>query len=165
MVDDIVSHVTSDMTIMALGTRTPTATARPSATTPKSAVRNNLDRDVGRRNRSSSSAIARWSGMRQEQKKTILSIRMVEKDKRKPPERDTTDESLRTERRKTDAQLAAHQDSVKEDADAVVARARQMADSVLSDARDREDEQLADEGILGRRLKVLATSAPARMRR
>jgi signal transduction histidine kinase len=72
---------------------------------------------------------------------------MVEKDNRKPPERDTTDESLRTERRKTDVELAAHQASIKKDADAVVARARQMADSVLSDARDREDEHLADEGI------------------
>ena len=72
---------------------------------------------------------------------------MVDKDKKTPPERDTTDESLRTERRKTDVELAAHQDSVKEDADAGVARAREMADSVLSDAREREDEQLADEGI------------------
>src|SRR6185503_20244233 len=72
---------------------------------------------------------------------------MVDKDKKTPPERDTTDESLRTERRKTDVQLAAHQDSIKEDADGVVARARQMADSVLSEARDREDEQLAGEGI------------------
>jgi signal transduction histidine kinase len=72
---------------------------------------------------------------------------MAEKDKKTPPERDTTDESLRTERRKTDAQLAAHQDSIKEDADAVVARARQMADSALSDARDRQDEQLADAGM------------------
>jgi signal transduction histidine kinase len=71
---------------------------------------------------------------------------MVEKDKKAPPERDTTDESLRTERRKADAELAAHQDAVKDDADAVVAGARQMADSVLSDARQQEDEKLADEG-------------------
>jgi signal transduction histidine kinase len=85
--------------------------------------------------------------MRQEQKKTILPACMVESDKKKPPERDTTDESLRTERRKTDVQLAAHQNSVKKDADAVVARARRMADSVLSDSRDREDQQLADDGI------------------
>src|SRR3954471_359759 len=85
--------------------------------------------------------------MRQDQKETILRSCMVEKDKKTPPERDTTDESLRTERRKTDVELAAHQDSIKEDADAVVARAREMADSVVSDARDREDEQLADEGM------------------
>jgi signal transduction histidine kinase len=71
---------------------------------------------------------------------------MVEKDKKAPPERDTTDESLRTERRKTDAELAAHHDAVKEEADAAVARARQMADSVLSDTRQQEDEKLADEG-------------------
>ncbi|MDB4965129.1 MAG: hypothetical protein JWN44_818 [Myxococcales bacterium] len=73
---------------------------------------------------------------------------MVEEDNKKKPllERTTTDESLRTERRKTDAELAGSLEAIKEDAGDVVAAARHKADSVLSDARDREDEKLAAEG-------------------
>jgi cell division septum initiation protein DivIVA len=72
---------------------------------------------------------------------------MDQDDKRKQPlERDTTDESLRTERRKTDVQLAGTLENIKQSADDVVAEARNKADSVLSDARDREDRKLADEG-------------------
>jgi signal transduction histidine kinase len=74
---------------------------------------------------------------------------MVEDNKRKPLQRDTTDDSLRAERRKTDAELASHLKDIKQDADHVVAEARHKADSVLSDARDREDRKLADEGTSG----------------
>jgi signal transduction histidine kinase len=56
------------------------------------------------------------------------------------PERENTDESLRTERQKADAALAVVQDSIEKRADEVVSRARGKADEVLSDARERTDE-------------------------
>src|SRR6476619_604430 len=69
-----------------------------------------------------------------------------DEEKKPAPERDITDESLRAERRKTDAELASAQRAIKEDAEEVVAEARLKADSVLSDARDLEDERLAADG-------------------
>lgn len=60
-------------------------------------------------------------------------------EKKKPPERVTTDESLRTERQKTDAELAGSLKPIEAGADEIVAAARQRADSVLSAAREHED--------------------------
>jgi signal transduction histidine kinase len=69
-------------------------------------------------------------------------------DDRKPGERDSTDESLRTERRKTDSHLAGALGAMRDAGDDLIATARDKADAVLSDARDREDEKLAVEGEL-----------------
>ena len=66
--------------------------------------------------------------------------------KKPSPERDQTDESLRTEREKADLALAEAQESVDEDADLVVRRARVQADAVLVSARDRADELLRNGG-------------------
>ncbi len=72
-----------------------------------------------------------------------------------PPVRVTTDESLRTERHKTDAHLQENLGTVKDDADEVVAEARDRADSVLSDARDREDAKLAARGLSAEGAEIL----------
>lgn len=74
---------------------------------------------------------------------------MVDEDKAEPPHRDTTDESLRTERRKTDKQLEGSLNTIKRDAEEVVAEARVKADSLLSDARDLEDQKLASQSQPG----------------
>jgi signal transduction histidine kinase len=70
---------------------------------------------------------------------------MIPEDKRPSPERDETDESLRTERRKTDQALLAKQELIEKDADEVVDRAREIADAVLSEARDKADQKLEEE--------------------
>jgi signal transduction histidine kinase len=70
---------------------------------------------------------------------------MVPEDKRPSPERDETDESLRTERRKTDQALLEKQQSIEKDADEIVERAREIADAVLSEARDKADHKLEEE--------------------
>jgi len=70
---------------------------------------------------------------------------MPPEDKRPSPERDETDESLRTERRKTDQALLAKQELIEKDADEVVDRAREIADAVLSEARDKADQKLEEE--------------------
>jgi signal transduction histidine kinase len=67
---------------------------------------------------------------------------MIPEDKRASPERDETDESLRTERQKTDQALVVKQESIERDADRVVDRAREIADAVLSEAREKADQQL-----------------------
>jgi signal transduction histidine kinase len=67
---------------------------------------------------------------------------MSPEDKRESPERDETDESLRTERQKTDQALRVKQLSIEKQADEVVDRAREMADAVLSEARDKADQKL-----------------------
>lgn len=67
---------------------------------------------------------------------------------RKPGERDSTDEGLRTERRQTDSYLAGTLGAMGNAGDAQVAKVRDKADSVRSDARDREDEKLAADGDL-----------------
>jgi signal transduction histidine kinase len=59
--------------------------------------------------------------------------------KRDPRERSSTDESLRSERQKTDAELAQRSGALRDTATDVVTEARDKADSVLSEARDRED--------------------------
>ena len=59
--------------------------------------------------------------------------------KRDPRERSSTDEGLRSERQKTDAELAERSRALRDTATDVVTEARDKADSVLSDARDRED--------------------------
>jgi signal transduction histidine kinase len=58
------------------------------------------------------------------------------------PEREHTDESLRTERKKTDQVLTERQEAVEEVADMVVQRARENADAILIAARDKADQQL-----------------------
>ena len=58
------------------------------------------------------------------------------------PEREKTNESLRTEREKTDQAVAARQKDVAKHADAVVDRARDNADEVLSLARENADTVL-----------------------
>lgn len=67
---------------------------------------------------------------------------------RKPGERRSTDESLRTERRQTDSHLAGTLGALGDAGDDLVARARDKADSVLRDARDRQDEKLVADGQL-----------------
>jgi signal transduction histidine kinase len=59
-------------------------------------------------------------------------------------ERGLTDQSLRTEREKTDAALAEHQAAIEKEADAVIEHARETADAVLTDARDKADDHLVD---------------------
>lgn len=59
--------------------------------------------------------------------------------KRDPGERSSTDEGLRLERQKTDAELADRSSALGDTATDVVTEARDKADSVLSEARDRED--------------------------
>jgi signal transduction histidine kinase len=58
------------------------------------------------------------------------------------PERERTNESLRTERQKTDQAVVAKQEDVAKHADAVVDRARDTADEVLSVARENADTVL-----------------------
>jgi signal transduction histidine kinase len=59
------------------------------------------------------------------------------------PERDQTDEGLRTERRNADRALSDRQAAVEEDADSVVRHARRIADAVLVAAREKADERLS----------------------
>jgi signal transduction histidine kinase len=59
------------------------------------------------------------------------------------PERDQTDQSLRTERERTDRVLLERQDAVvavEKDADTVVEHARDVADAVLAEAREKADK-------------------------
>jgi len=58
----------------------------------------------------------------------------------KSPERDQTDDSLRTERDKVDDALAEDLDILDATADAVVSRARGRADAVLASARTKTDQ-------------------------
>jgi signal transduction histidine kinase len=58
------------------------------------------------------------------------------------PERDQTDEGLRTEREKTDQALAERHDAQAADAHVIVQRARKNADAVLTEARDNADAVL-----------------------
>ncbi|HWN40887.1 MAG TPA: HAMP domain-containing sensor histidine kinase [Thermoanaerobaculia bacterium] len=57
-------------------------------------------------------------------------------------ERDQTDESLRTERQKTDRALAERHVAEEEDSDLVLSRARESADAVLTEARAKADQRL-----------------------
>ena len=67
---------------------------------------------------------------------------MAVEGKKTKPERVQTDESLRTERAKTDRELARHQEAIEEDADDVIDRARVSADAVLATARAKEDQHI-----------------------
>jgi signal transduction histidine kinase len=58
------------------------------------------------------------------------------------PQRERTNQSLRTEREKTDRAVAARQEDVAQRADAIVERARDNADEVLSLARENADSVL-----------------------
>src|SRR4051812_36681861 len=71
---------------------------------------------------------------------------MGEDEKKKPAARDNTDESLRTERLRTDEKLASGQRENKTDADELMVTARHKADEVLNVARSREDRKLVAEG-------------------
>jgi signal transduction histidine kinase len=55
------------------------------------------------------------------------------------PERDRTDESLRTERSNTDRAIAEKRSGIEETADQLVDRARDQADAVLEAAREKAD--------------------------
>jgi signal transduction histidine kinase len=59
--------------------------------------------------------------------------------KRDPQERSSTDEGLRSERQKTDAELAHRSTALGDTATEVIEEARDKADTVLNEARDRED--------------------------
>jgi signal transduction histidine kinase len=73
------------------------------------------------------------------------------------PARDTTDRSLRTERKKTDTELAGTLGTIKETANEVIAEAREKADEVLSDAREAEDRKLAKAGASNVAARALGT--------
>jgi signal transduction histidine kinase len=62
-------------------------------------------------------------------------------DKRDPHQRTSTDESLRSERQKTDLELATRSEAIRAVATDVVTEARDKADLVLSGARDLEDRK------------------------
>jgi signal transduction histidine kinase len=64
---------------------------------------------------------------------------MATREDRDPRERNLTDEGLRSERDKTDAELELRSAQLREAATDLVEEARLKADSVLSDARDVED--------------------------
>ncbi|MBL0220305.1 MAG: hypothetical protein IPQ07_41355 [Myxococcales bacterium] len=66
---------------------------------------------------------------------------MPEEGNRPSPERDQTDDSLRTERRNVDEALKVPLLEVQDDADVVLQRARTTADGVLAAAREKADER------------------------
>jgi signal transduction histidine kinase len=70
---------------------------------------------------------------------------MAHGKKRDPHERSSTDEGLRAERRRADAEFAITSRGIQDVAVEAVAEARHKADSLLSDARDREDLKLTDD--------------------
>lgn len=72
--------------------------------------------------------------------------------KKAQPERDKTDESLRTERKNSDLAMAERRTGIEESADDLVERAREQADAVLDAAREKADHKLdtVDPGGHGR---------------
>jgi signal transduction histidine kinase len=68
---------------------------------------------------------------------------MTEDGKRTSPEREQTNDSLRTERQNADHALHEKQAEAQDDADEVVQRARDAADAVLAVAREKADERIA----------------------
>ncbi|RYZ38134.1 MAG: hypothetical protein EOO71_25310 [Myxococcaceae bacterium] len=58
------------------------------------------------------------------------------------PERDHTDEGLRTEREKSDREYARGQAAIEEDSDAAIDKARGQADEALRTSRDHADERM-----------------------
>jgi len=87
---------------------------------------------------------------------------VARRDEENVPARDTTDESLRTERNKTDVEMAGSLGTLADTADDVIAEARNKADEVLSDARDAEDRKLAKAGSPGVGAQVLLGDERAR---
>jgi signal transduction histidine kinase len=67
-------------------------------------------------------------------------LRMPAQDK--TPEREQTDESLRAEREKADADVGERQAAIEEAADAIIEKARARADQVLAAARAKSDIRL-----------------------
>ncbi len=63
-------------------------------------------------------------------------------DEEKASEREQTDESLRLEREKADADVGDRQAAIDDAADAIIERARARADQVLAAARERSDRDL-----------------------
>ncbi len=85
---------------------------------------------------------------------------MPDEGNRPSPEREQTDDSLRTERRNADEALQVPLSEVQGDADQVLQRARDTADEVLAAARERADERspnLAPERIAEARVREDAT--------
>ena len=83
-------------------------------------------------------------------------------DDEDPHER-ATDEGLRTERDRTDAELSRRSAEVREDASTVISEARDKADTVLSEARDLEDlKSTADRAVRHERAREDAKLASAR---
>jgi signal transduction histidine kinase len=72
---------------------------------------------------------------------------MTNGEKRDPHQRGSTDESLRSERQKTDLELASRSEAVRAVATDIVSEARQKADLVLSGARDLEDRKSPEPSV------------------
>jgi signal transduction histidine kinase len=70
----------------------------------------------------------------------------------KTPERDQTDESLRVERERADADVGERHAAIEEAADAIIERARARADQVLAAARARSDLRLGADDVLSTRV-------------
>jgi signal transduction histidine kinase len=77
-------------------------------------------------------------------------------NKRRQPEREQTDKSLRSERQNTDHLVAQSRASVEEAADDVLERARDRADAVLDAARDKADARLVASAATDRTVEALA---------
>ena len=67
---------------------------------------------------------------------------MASEEQKSRPEREHTNESLRSERDKADRALHERRSTEEDDADRVVDRARETADAVLDAARDKADQGL-----------------------
>ena len=79
----------------------------------------------------------------------------MEPDSKKPqPERDQTDESLRTERANSDQAMAEKRSDLQESTDQLVERARDKANTVLDAAREKADHKLdeAEASVHGREI-------------
>ena len=75
------------------------------------------------------------------------------------PEREQTDDSLRTERENADRALDDQRTSVEEDADLIVRRARDTADAVLGAARAKADGDLTRASVVASRAAISAERA------
>jgi signal transduction histidine kinase len=79
------------------------------------------------------------------------------------PERDHTDESLRTERKNRDGRQLERLAATEEDADQVLYKARAQADVVLEAARDRVDRQLENALPAGAAVEAISSIDGARV--
>lgn len=88
---------------------------------------------------------------------------MIGEEEEEDPHERATDEGLRTERDRTDAELARRSADVGEIASTVINEARDKADEVLSEARDLEDlKSTADRAVTNERAREDAELASAR---